>query len=61
MVEKDAQKPARISVPSLELDMPIDAAKAREIQACLAKGRLKVTVSQVDLGAARLGDGYKYD
>jgi hypothetical protein len=52
---------SRVSLPSFEVDFPLSAAKAKEIQECLSKGRLKISVSKVDLASGRLGDGWKYD
>jgi len=49
------------NLPKLKLDMPLDAKKIKAIQRCLAKGRLTITVSKVDLAAGRLGESYLYD
>ena len=49
------------AMPQLDLDLPLDAGKVEAIQRCLAKGRLKISITQVDIAAGRLGDGYKYD
>jgi hypothetical protein len=49
------------SIPKLTLEMPLDAAKVKAIQKCIAKGTLKITVSKVDLAAGRAGDPWLYD
>lgn len=49
------------AMPQLDLDLPLDDSKVEAIQRCLAKGRLKISLTQVNLAAGRLGDGYKYD
>ena len=49
------------AVPKLKLNMPLDAAKVKAIQRCIAKGKLSITVSKVDLGTGRIGDGWLYD
>jgi hypothetical protein len=55
-------KPGTVKSSSdFEIDLPLDAHKVREIQACLAKGRLKITLTKVDLASGRLGNGYLYD
>jgi hypothetical protein len=62
--KKTATKKASIalgSIPKLTLSMPLDAAKAKAIQRCIAKGTLKITISKVDLGAGRVGDAWLYD
>jgi hypothetical protein len=61
MAVDDPHHPPRITLPSLEFDLPLSEEKTREIHACLAKGRLKISLTHVDLASARLGDGYKYD
>lgn len=58
---EDSNDKGRVSLPNLEVDFPLDEAKAREIQECLSNGRLKITMSKVDLASGRLGDGWKYD
>jgi hypothetical protein len=49
------------NIPKLKLDMPLDAKKIKAIQACIAKGRLTITVSKVDLAAGKLGEAWLYD
>jgi len=50
-----------IAGDKLKLNFPLDAQKAAAIRRCLAKGKLTVTISKVDLGAGRLGDPWLYD
>jgi hypothetical protein len=49
------------SIPKLKLEFPLDDKKIAEIQRCLAKGKLTLTVSRVDLGAGRADDPWLYD
>ena len=49
------------NIPKLKLDMPLDDKKIAAIQRCLAKGRLTITLSRVDLAAGRLGEAWLYD
>ncbi len=49
------------SVQNLTLNVPIDEARAAEIQKCLKKGKLKISFDTVDLTTGRLGDGWLYD
>lgn len=49
------------SIPKLTIDMPLDEKKIAAIKRCLAKGRLKITVSRVDLATGRLADPWLYD
>lgn len=49
------------AIPKLTLRMPLDAKKVAAIQKCLAKGELKITVSQVNLASGRIGDAWLYD
>ena len=49
------------SVQNLTLNVPIDEARAAEIQKCLKKGKLKISFDSVDLTTGRLGDGWLYD
>lgn len=49
------------NIPKLKLDFPLDEKKIAEIQRCIAKGKLSITVSRVDLGAGRAGDPWLYD
>lgn len=48
-------------IPKLQLDFPLDDKKVAQIQKCIAKGKLTVTVNSVDLAAGRLGDAWLYD
>ena len=52
---------ATLAGDRLKLNFPLDAQKAAAIRRCLAKGKLTVTVSRVNLGAGRLGDPWLYD
>ena len=56
-----AGKIAVAAIPKMQLDMPLDAAKVKAIQRCIAKGRLRITVGRVDLATGRVGDGWLYD
>ena len=49
------------ALPKLTLDMPIDEKKIAEIQRCLAKGKLTISVTNVDLSAGRIGEAWLYD
>ena len=49
------------AIPTLKLAFPLDEKKIAEIQRCIAKGTLAITISRVDLVGGRLGDPYKYD
>ena len=49
------------TIPKLTLNLPLDSEKIAQIQRCIAKGKLSVTVSRVDLTRGRLDDPYKYD
>jgi hypothetical protein len=48
-------------IPKLTLSLPLDDAKIAQIQRCIAKGQLSISVSRVDFGRGRLDDPYKYD
>ncbi|HVG35270.1 MAG TPA: hypothetical protein VM911_19540 [Pyrinomonadaceae bacterium] len=60
-----SKKAATISalggIPKLQLDFPINSQKVAAIQRCIAKGKLTVTLSRVDLALGRLGDAWLYD
>lgn len=62
---KPPSKPSAIelqgTIPKLSLTMAIDARKAKAIQACIAKGELKITLNKVDLQSGRIGDAWLYD
>ena len=49
------------TIPKLHLDMPLDAQKVKDIQKCLEKGHLTITVSKVDLASGRIGEAWLYD
>jgi hypothetical protein len=49
------------AIPRLRLDMPLDAQKIKDIQKCLEKGHLTITVSKVDLANGRIGEAWLYD
>jgi hypothetical protein len=49
------------AIPKLSLDLPLDAAKIKAIQKCVAKGSLKITLTKVDLAGGKLAGGYIYD
>jgi hypothetical protein len=63
--KKAAAKKASIAVrgeiPKVTLEMPLDDKKVAAIKRCIAKGRLKITLSRVDLAGGRLGDAWLYD
>jgi hypothetical protein len=48
-------------IPKLSLEMPLDEARIQAIHKCLEKGHLSIHLSQVDLAAGRLGEGWLYD
>lgn len=60
MADDNKEEPSSVTA-SVDLDLQFDENRLKEILACLAKGRLKITVSKVDLAAGRLGNGYLYD
>jgi hypothetical protein len=49
------------AIPKLRMDFPLDEKKIAQIQRCLAKGKLSISVSRVDLASKRLGDPWLYD
>ena len=49
------------AIPKLTLNLPLDNTKIAQIQRCIAKGQLSISVSRVDLSRGRLDDPYKYD
>jgi anti-sigma28 factor (negative regulator of flagellin synthesis) len=49
------------SLPKLTIEAQLDEAKVKAIQRCIAKGSLKITISKMDLGAARGGESWLYD
>lgn len=42
------------TIDKLTFDFPLDQEKIAAIQRCLAKGKLTITVSEVDFGSDRL-------
>jgi hypothetical protein len=50
-----------MTLSSLDLSLPVNEEKAKEIRACLERGELRIQLAQADLASGRLGDGYKYD
>jgi hypothetical protein len=62
--KKTTRKPAIAiegAIPRLSLNLPLDEATVAQIQRCIAKGQLSISVSRVDLTRGRLDDPYKYD
>jgi hypothetical protein len=50
------------SIPKMTLNFgTLNATRIKAIQKCIEKGELRVTVSNVDLSAGRIGDGWLYD
>jgi anti-sigma28 factor (negative regulator of flagellin synthesis) len=45
----------------LKLDFPLDTKKVEAIRKCLAKGRLTITTTKVNLATGRLGSAWLYD
>jgi len=61
---RKAAKPKAVAVgaiPKLTLNLPIDAKKAKAIQACMAKGTLSITLNKVDLQRGTVGAAWLYD
>jgi hypothetical protein len=48
-------------IPKLKLTMPLDAKKIAAIHRCIAKGKLSITLSKVDLAAGKLAEAWLYD
>jgi len=48
-------------IQKLRLDFPLDDRKVEAIKKCLAKGKLSITATRVNLGTGRLGSAYLYD
>ena len=65
MATKSKRKSPTVSVvggiPKMKLEMPLDAKKIKAIQRCIAKGKLTITVSKVDLATGRIGAAWLYD
>jgi hypothetical protein len=55
-----SSKTTKAGPPLMKLSFKLDAKKIEQIQRCLKKGRLTITVSKVDPGG-RAGNGYLYD
>lgn len=49
------------ALPKVKLTMPLDAKQIEAVKRCLAKGRLEITMTNVDLAKGRLGEGWLYD
>jgi hypothetical protein len=49
------------SIPKITLEMPLDEKKIKEIQKCIEKGHLRLTISKVDLVAGKIADPWLYD
>jgi anti-sigma28 factor (negative regulator of flagellin synthesis) len=49
------------AIPKMTLELPLDDDKIAQIKRCIAKGKMSISVSRVDLIKGRLGDPYKYD
>lgn len=49
------------ALPKLKLSMPLDEKQIEAIKRCLAKGRVEITMTNVDLAKGRLGESYLYD
>jgi hypothetical protein len=45
----------------VELDLPVDDEKMRQIQECLKNGKLKITVSTRSIAGSRSAGPYLYD
>ena len=63
--KKTAKKPKKAATTAaaskVKLDFALDPARLAAIQKCLAKGKLTVTVSKVNLGAGKIRDPWLYD
>ena len=62
--KKTAKKPkkaATAAASKVKLDFALDPARLEAIKKCLAKGKLTVTVSKVNLGAGKIRDPWLYD
>jgi hypothetical protein len=55
-----SSKTTKASAPLMKLSFKLDAKKIEQIQRCLKKGRLTITVSKVGAGG-RAENGYLYD
>ena len=62
--KKTAKKPKKAGTAAaskVKLDFALDPARLEAIKKCLAKGKLTLTVSKVNLGAAKIRDPWLYD
>lgn len=60
-VEKRPAVSLQGGLPKLRINFQLDDKKIADIQRCLAKGRLSVTLTRVDLASGRAGDPWLYD
>jgi hypothetical protein len=58
--KKGAVKKAA-TVPKAKINFALDEQKIAQIQRCLAKGKLSISVSKVDLAKGRVRDAWLYD
>ncbi len=59
---KKTKKAATATAASkVKLDFALDPARVEAIKKCLAKGKLTVTVSRVNLTAGKIRDPWLYD
>jgi hypothetical protein len=49
------------NIPTLKVEFPLDEKKIAAIQRCIAKGKLSLTLSRVDLSAGKIGEAWLYD
>ena len=65
MAKKQKKQAPKLQVtgalPKVKISMPLDAKQIEAIKRCLAKGRLELTMTNVDLAKGRLGEGWLYD
>lgn len=59
--KKGGKKAATAATSKVKLDFALDPARVEAIKKCLAKGKLTVTVSRVNLGAGKIRDPWLYD
>lgn len=62
--KKTAKKPKKATTAAaskVKLDFALDPARVEAIKKCLAKGKLTLTVSKVNLTAGRIRDPWLYD
>lgn len=53
--------PRKGAAPLMKLSFKLDPKKIEQIQRCIKKGRLTITVSKVDMSSGRPTNGYIYD